>query len=233
MKRLCFLVVASCFLFTADAQNFWFGPKIGPTVAFQQWNNFDRQPLFTNHAAIFIESYAEEDDSGSVYAQIGFHTRGSSIRFTNGFTSDIFSEGIEFNNISLQGGIKRFLTNTALSSTYYSVGARLEYTVNTNLQDQNSEFFDPFFPIDNFTNKFNYGISFGGGYKYNFSQLFGGFIELSFHPDISYQYQQAALPIGVTNPFTGSVQTIAERQIRNLTVELSVGINILRKVIYE
>lgn len=233
MKRLILLVLLLGSFSQTEAQSYWFGPKLGPTVGFQQWNNFDRQPLFTRHAAIFIESYAEEGDNGSVYAQLGYHTRGSSIRFTNGFTSDIFSEGIEFNNISLQGGIKRFINRNSKTNTYYSVGARLEYTINTNLQDENSEFLDPFFPIDNFTNKFNYGISFGGGYQYNFSELFGGFIELSFHPDVSFQYQQQALPIGIVNPFTGTVQTIGERQIRNLTVEISVGINILRKVIYE
>ena len=233
MKR-CSLVVLACLsLFQVDAQDFWFGLKAGPTVGFQQWNSYDRQPLFTRHIAGFIESFAEEDDNGSVYAQLGYHTRGSSIRFINGFTSDLFSEGIEFYNLSLQGGIKRFLKKNDKSITYYSVGARLEYTVDTNLQDENSDFLDPFFPIDNFTNKFNYGISFGGGYNYSFSDLFTGFIELSFHPDVSYQYQQAALPIGIVNPFTGNLQTIGERQIRNLTVEISVGINFLRKVIYE
>jgi len=233
MKRLSIFLIALFFLTQADAQSFWFGPKLGPTVGFQQWNNFDRQPLFTRHAAIFIESFADEDDNGAVYAQLGYHTRGSSIRFTNGFTSDIFSEGIEFYNLSLQGGIKRFLKKNNKSSTYYMVGARLEYTINTNLQDANSESIDPFFPIDDFTNKFNYGISFGGGINYSLSELFGGFVEVSFHPDVSFQYQQAALPTGITNPFTGTIQTIGERQIRNLTLEITFGINILRKVIYE
>jgi hypothetical protein len=223
-------------LISANAQSsFWFGPKGGPTLAFQQWNNFDRQPLRDWHIAAFIESYNEDDDdSGSFFAQVGYHTRGSAIRIQNSFTFNTNSVGFRFNNASLLLGVKRPLPVTGKLNTYYLVGLRGEYTVNTNLDDfaaENTAAGSLFYPFPEFVNKINYGVSMGAGAKFKLSEFIGAFVDITISPDLSFQYQQPAIG-NVIGPF-GNPTTIGERQIRNLTLEISLGINFLRKVIWE
>ena len=62
------------------AQSFWFGPKAGGTICIQSWNGSDRQPLLGGNVALFIETTDPEKTSGSLYAQLGLHQRGSSSR---------------------------------------------------------------------------------------------------------------------------------------------------------
>ena len=61
-----------------------YGVKGGLTMATQQWDNFDRQPLLLPHGSIFIESLSEED-AFSLFAQVGYHPKGSAIRNVNLF----------------------------------------------------------------------------------------------------------------------------------------------------
>ena len=79
------------------------------------------------------------------------------------------------------------------------------------------------------------GASLGGGIEMPFNDLIGGQLTLSVHPDFTYQYDQPSIS-NVTNPYdpTGSTKiTIPERRIRNITIELSFGLRLLRKVVYE
>jgi len=63
----------------AHSQSFYFGPKLGLGINTQQWDGFDRNPLFNFFGDVFIETYVEDSPS-SFFAQLGYHTRGSSLR---------------------------------------------------------------------------------------------------------------------------------------------------------
>ncbi len=235
MRYIIITLLSIVSLTSTSAQgSFLFGPKAGPTLAFQEWNSFDRQVLRDWHIAAFIESYNEDEDSGSFIAQLGYHTRGSAIRVTNGFTFNTNNVGFKFNNASLLLGVKRPLPIKGKWTPYYMIGARLEYTLKTNLNDFTEEFNagSIFYPIEAYVNKINYGLSMGAGARFSISEFVGGFVDITISPDLSYQYQQPALG-NVINPNGGGNITIGERQIRNMTLEISFGVNLLRKVIYE
>ena len=119
---------------------------------------------------------------------------------------------------------------------FYSVGIRGEYTLRTNLDEfrlQNSTAISTY-PINEFVRKFNYGIYVGGGVEYEIRELIGAVVEISVNPDLSRQYFQPPLT-GVINPnpFNGqSVVDLAQREIRNVTLEVTLGLRFLRKVEY-
>ena len=62
---------------------FAFGIKGGPTIGLQQWEGFEQDPLFKYHGIAFIESISEENAFG-VFAQLGYHQKGSMRRRTKG-----------------------------------------------------------------------------------------------------------------------------------------------------
>lgn len=213
------------------------GVKGGLTTGFQQWNSFQRNPLYRYHGDLYVESY-DGPDANSLYAQLGYHVKGSALRNRNGIdisTGNPFrlpTFTFEFYNISLATGFKqRFDFND--NKAYYMIGIRGDYTLDTNLAD-----FDDvtqvnrlFFPLNGFVTRWNYGLSGGAGLEFMFSNLVGGFIEFSIAPDLSFQYRQPAIP-NVYDPFTGNERTLPERRIRNLALELTVGIRLLRIVEY-
>lgn len=213
--------------FDSSTQSFVFGPKFGPTVAIQKWDNFDRQPLLTGHAALFVESYAEEESS-SIFAQLGYYTRGSGVRQFR-FTGFNTVQKYRFNNISLWLGAKRIINNNMDVKPYYIVGVRGEYTVSTNLKDFENLSFG-INPVDEYVNKWNYGIMVGGGFQMAISEFVGAQIELVVNPDLSKQYFQPPIPNVITSQ--GQTITLSERSIRNVSIELSVGLRLLRKVEY-
>lgn len=219
-----------------------FGLKGGLTVGQQTWNNFNNDPLFSYHGAAFIESLAEEGRF-SLFGQLGYHVKGSAIRFqfvdrNNGQVFRPPANTFEFYNLSLIAGGKQIFTNLGQGGVYYLVGIRLDYTLDTNLDDyegfieQNPQFAS-IYPInsDQFIREINYGVSVGGGIQFPLSELIGASLELTVNPDFSIQYQSPAIP-NVADPFTGQLTTIQEREIRNLTVELTFGLRFLRKVEY-
>jgi len=225
---ICFLgVVLST---SVSAQGFWFGPKAGPTLATQKWNAFDQQVLLDWHIAAFVETVASETAEGSLFAQLGYHSRGSSIRFQGFNGTGLATRGFVFRNLSLMAGAKKFLPERGKSQPYYFVGVRLEYTVDTNLDELDPNFAG-YYPFEPFVNKWNYGISVGGGYKFTITEKVGAFVDLTISPDLSFQYQQPAIG-NVPTPFGGSI-VIPERQIRNVSLEITFGLNFLRKVVYE
>lgn len=231
LSSLLFLTTLFFFPQEGNTQSYFFGAKIGPTVAFQQWNNFERDPLFSYHFAAFVETYSEEGSTSSLYAQLGYHNRGSAIRVFDFFNSINLNQTFEFRNVSLQFGGKRVLLPDNNWQPYYNLGVRLEYTVGTNLA-QYERFASPFYPLDVFVNKLNYGVTIGGGFQKYISPKLDMAVEFNISPDLSLQYEQEAIP-NVINPFNpGQATTLQERSVRNLSLEISVVFRFLREIIY-
>ena len=215
------------------SQSFWFGAKAGAAMNFQSWGDgsnggsINRNPLFNINGDLILESY-DEFKKGALYVQLGFHTRGSSVRFNsfnNVFTTQ---QGFKFKNIVLEAGAKKAFNLDNEFTTYFILGIRGEYTVGTNLDDY-STFGSLYYPVNDYVKKINYGVTLGGGFETMLSEMSNVFIEFSMQPDISLQYQQPPLN-NVIEPFTGQVVNLGLRQVRNLSLELKVGARFLRKV---
>lgn len=233
--RCISLIVIFLFSLTSDAQSFIFGPKVGPLVGVQQWDGVQRGPLVAGHVAVFIESY-REDDPSSLYAQIGLHQRGSAERdlVINRSIGDLVRQNLsyKFSNISLQLGAKRLLKMESKAKPFYTMGIRAEYTVKTNLDQFDNSQFAAYFPNNAFVNKFNYGISGGGGFQYQFGDLVGGTVELTISPDISKQYERPPVPNVINPRNVGSSITLRQQEVRNISLEIGVSLRLLRKVEY-
>lgn len=213
------------------AQGFYFGPKGGSVIGFQNWNGFERDPLFSYHGDMFIESL-DEKGTGSLFASIGYHVRGSATRIINPLLNYNYTQGFRFNNISLMAGAKKRFKTTGSWSSYYHVGVRGEYTVSTDFGIAGNNVAQSlFFPVEELTNKITYGISGGVGAEYFLSEFVTPFFEFTISPDLSFQYQQPAID-NVTNPYTGQLTSIGQREIRNFSMELTIGLKLLRKVVY-
>lgn len=219
----------------------------GLSVGTQRWgNSFDRQALFAWHGTLGIESVNNEDDRASLFAQVGYHVKGSAVRFWNIRTGgDYFrsSEQFKFNNISLILGAKmKKPLGSGQARYFYFGGIRGDYTVSTNLDElaeKNQLSSNPYayaiYPFEGFVRKVVGGVSVGGGLQLPLTELIGAEFKLSLHPDFTYQYNQPPLPnVIVYDPTRpGQNITIEQRQIRNTTLELSVCLRLLRKVVYE
>ncbi|MEM1327805.1 MAG: hypothetical protein AAGI23_17720 [Bacteroidota bacterium] len=224
----------------AYSQSFAFGPKGGLSVGIQSWDGFEQDPLLSYHGILFIES-APESNAFALFAQAGYHVRGSAIR--NRFAQNIINNQVtrvppqefQFRNVSLTLGAKQKSDLSATDiKTYYLFGVRGDYTINTNLDEYEflTQRFGPsIYPLDAFVQRFNYGVTLGGGFEYPVSDLVSGLLELTINPDLSNQYRQPQIP-GVYNPFTGNNTTLSERLIKNVTFEVTLGLRLLRKVVY-
>jgi hypothetical protein len=212
-----------------NAQSFYFGPKIGPGLNFQKWSNNNEFPLLSLNGDLFIET-APEDEKNFLYTSLGYRTRGSGWRNRGlGSSLNFSSTKFKFNNIVLELGAKRMLTNALDSRPYYFIGIRAEYTVSTNLKQYENNLY---FPQNGFVKRFVYGASFGGGYEFKFKEMMKFFVELGIHPDFALQYYQPII-FRVPDPFfPGQTLTLPENQIRNLSLELKFGMKFLRKVEY-
>ncbi|NNE26699.1 MAG: hypothetical protein HKN09_07630 [Saprospiraceae bacterium] len=238
MKKLLLLCVtllafSTSKLLSQDA-GFYFGPKAGLTIGMQNWNQSERDPLLSYHGALFMESI-DTDYRGSLFAQIGYHTRGSSIRVFNINNGIAFNDGYKFRNLSLMLGAKKRIRTEKFSVPYYFFGVRLEYNVSNNLEDIQERFaLSPsvaFYPTPFFVNKWVYGASIGGGIEFLGSAYVQPTIEFTISPDLSFQYNSPVIP-NVVSPFNGQLISIPERTIRNVTFEVSFVVRFLREVIY-
>ncbi|MBK9339068.1 MAG: hypothetical protein IPM98_22035 [Lewinellaceae bacterium] len=212
-----------------------------PRMGFKRWDNsFDRQPLYKYHLALGIESVNNEDDSGSIFAQFGYHIRGSATRFRffQGAGSPLFTftEEFQFRNLSIILGGKQKYPLGARSKYFYYAGIRGDYTLSTNIDEltaNKSQQLTIYYPFVGAMNRWMVGASVGGGLELPFSDLIGGQLTFSVHPDFLLQYNQPAIN-NVIDPFNpGQRITIQERRIRNVTLELTLGLRLLRKVVYE
>ncbi len=206
---------------------FHFGAKGGFTLANQNWNENDRSALLTFHGNVFVESL-DLDDRGSLFAQLGLHNRGSSIR-NNTFNFNTLQTGYKFQNISLMVGAKKSIPTNFSAGVYYLLGLRAEYTLSNNLEQVLIDFCSittttnrcPF-PDPLFVNSFNYGLTVGGGFEFGGTDFFTPAIEFSISPDVSFQYDRPELPnLGLN-----------QARIRNITFEISLVLKFLREIVY-
>lgn len=230
-------------LCTAAAQSFAFGVKGGLTIGTQKWGNtFERDALFRYHGAIFIETLPESNDF-AIFAQAGYHVKGSSIR-TNFFTTagdrrQVVSP-FEFQNASvIVGGKKKFDFGTGDTKLYYLFGIRGDYNIGTDFGITEAEIVEfPFlaqiYPVETFVNPFTYGATLGGGIEVPLNDLVGMTLEFTVNPDFSNQYNQPQINNIIDSNPNSSRPTfsIPERQIRNLTFEVTAGFRFLRIVEY-
>ncbi len=239
IKILLFFLVSSILSTGTFAQSTAFGLKGGLTMGIQNWNGFDQDPLIKYHGIAFVES-ADETAQFSVFAQAGYHLKGSAIRnrnFLNPTTGNFFrppAQQFIFKNASLTLGGKRKYDISNTAKAYYLFGLRGDYTIGTNLdeyEDLNELNGGLFYPIDFYVRKWNYGVTLGGGLEVAFGELVGAVLEFTVNPDFSLQYRQPSIA-NVRDPYTGQNRTISERTIRNITFEVTAGFRFLRKVEY-
>ncbi len=238
-KKITVLLMLTCFAVLLPGQGYYFGVKGGLSVGIQNWNSYEMDPLLKYHGDVFLESYT--DAALVLYGQLGYHVKGSALRNRlflnpiNGYSRAPVREFL-FNNIVLVLGAKQKFDWGADRKYYYSMGLRADYNLSTNLSEY-SEYntqFPGYYPLDNptYIRSFMYGISFGGGAEFSLSDYFGITVDLTVNPDLSFQYIQPAIPTNVTNPYNGQKINIREQKIRNITIELSVGLRFLREIEY-
>jgi hypothetical protein len=227
MNKLVLLFLLFCSFLTSNilAQGFAFGPKGGLTLANQNYGGYDRETLLTYHGALYIENLSEEDKY-ALYAQLGFHQRGSKLlinRHFNPYTGlevPRKSYASRFGNLSLQIGGKQKFDFGIDTKWYYSLGLRLEY----NLTSELPYLYETW---DDRIKSFVYGASVGIGMERMLSEHVGIFVEGTVSPDLSEQILIPAQP-SLYNPN----QVIPEKSIRNFSIEITLGLRLLRKIIY-
>jgi hypothetical protein len=213
----------------AFSQSYAFGFKGGPSLTVQKWNGFGgREPLIRYHAIAFIESHNEETSS-SLFAQAGYHIRGSALRFyayydpINMNNVNARSSDMEFHNASLSvGARKRY--DLGPGKGYYIIGLRGEYTFDTKLDG----FLNTYEGLEN---KFLFGVLFGGGYELPFSRFVSGILEASVSPDFSKQMYLPPQETGYTD-LNGNEIILREQNVTNVSIEISLGLRFLREITY-
>ena len=229
----------------AVAQTFvGYAVKGGGVLATQRWDNFDRDPLIGPHVDLQVESVSF-DKPTSFYASLGYHQRGSAIR-SRAFTFRNPTTGQEerfrpealrfvFHNLALALGGKQHYT-VGRNRGFVSFALRGEYNLATDFgdtDDRNLNFgFGASYPVDEFTRKLLYGVDVGAGLELPLSARTDALLEIRLSPDVSAQYEQPPLQ-NVFNPRTGNNEGVAQRNINNLSVEVSVGLRFLPDAAYE
>ena len=198
-------------------------------MGFQSWGGgSERDPLIRWHVAAFVDSESS-DSKNVVYAQFGYHVKGGAVRINyfydiNGNRYPGASYGMEFHNLSLDLGLKRFISRGKKWLPYYALGLRGEYTVNTDFEINEH--------LQEWTCKWNYGFSVKIGSEYKFSKLLHGGIELNIAPDLSKQIYVPAT-IRRYNPWTNQPEPGYEQSTVNTTLELSFYLRFLQLIEYE
>ncbi|MDF1697760.1 MAG: hypothetical protein P1U56_18075 [Saprospiraceae bacterium] len=226
MKRLLIVFAFIAFVAHENVAQHFLGIKGGIGLNMQQWNSYERDILFTPCIDVFAES--NDDELNKLYASIGYHTRGSTVR---GFGFNSFNP-YKFNNLVAEIGGKRMVTTDKKYNGYYMLGLRAEYTLFTNLEGQNNSIYN--LVSDVYVRKFNYGVSVGGGFEMAYGENNILFVEMSVHPDLSKQYEQLETltienPNPIPSPFPQSqFITIVPQEVRNVALEIKVGIKFSR-----
>ena len=226
--------------FISFSQSYAWGLKSGVTAGIQQWDNFGRDPLFKIPLTLFIES--ADNNSGSVFAEFGYHIKGAANRPRQSTIYQDYQGNLvtykpsvieyKFYNLSLTLGFKKKYP-TGPNFAYWMLGVRGDYTLKTNFNEFaeiNKSFF--VYPDDRFVNKWNYGMTIGGGYEFPFSDLISGIIEFTVNPDLSKQYYQQPFNNVINFYDPGQTYNLPERKISNITLELTLGLRFLNKVEY-
>ena len=240
MKKifLLFITMLSLYQFSY-AQSRAYTVKGGMTVGFQRWGQQDQDPLFAYHGAVMMES-VPEDDAFGLFAQLGYHIKGSAWRNAifanpgNGGVS-IFTRKFKFQNVALVAGLKKDFSDRGNSKLYYLLGVRGEYTIGTNLDEYEAENIflgGPVYPFDEAVRKLNYGVTAGAGIEFPFSEFIGGILEFTISPDFSDQYQQIAFTGNAYQNGSLIQRNYPARNIRNTVLEVSLGFKFLHKIEY-
>ena len=137
-KKAVFILIFGLIVNFGMSQSYFFGLKGGPSIGYQKWETFNQSPLVSFHVSTFIESYSEDSPLNALFAQIGFHNRGSALRGAGGYTQNneyfrLATKNFIFSNLSLALGAKRKQELTNKLKSFYSFGLRGEYTLKTNL----------------------------------------------------------------------------------------------------
>jgi len=217
-----------------------FGVKGGVTMAFQKWDNTERDALIGYHFIGSVETLADEGEF-SMFAQLGYHTRGSAIRIRSFNYNDINTGAprsfggsttkYDFYNVGLSAGFKQRFSAGG-GNLYYLFGLRGEYNVKNSFSrfKELPENIQSFFPSEVGVNDFTFGFIFGGGFEFPLSPYIDATIELTINPDYTKQYFQP--PGTAYDPYTRNNRPLPERNIRNNSIELTVGFRFLRLVEY-
>lgn len=227
-KAFYLLIIFFSWHLGIQAQANGFGFKMGPSMGFQKWGGNQRDPLLRFHAALFADSESS-DSKNVVYAQLGYHIKGGGIRIlsfvdiNNNIVYPGGTFGMEFHNLSLDLGLKRFISNGKKWAPYYAIGLRGEYTLKTS--------FEIYEELQEWTCKWNYGISVKIGSEYKFSKLLHGGLELNIAPDLSKQIYVPA-SIRRINPWSHQPEQGYEQSTVNTTVELSFYLRFLQLIEY-
>jgi len=240
MKKYSIIILFALSINFTFSQSYYFGIKGGSSLGYQKWENFNQKPVATYHIATFVESYSDINPMNSLYAQLGYHNRGSALRGAIGINLDneyyrIPTRKFLFRNLSLGVGAKRKQQVKDNLRSFYAFGLRAEYTINTNLEKfeiLNQRISYPYYPDNLFLKRFTYGVSVSGGFEYIFSELVEGLFEVSINPDLSNQYDQPQLG-NIVDPYHPSnTVTLKRRRIKNTTIEITFGLRFMRKVVY-
>lgn len=227
MKKLLFVIAFLAFLTQDGVAQYYVGVKGGIGLNMQRWNNFERDILFTPLIDVFSES--NDDPLNKLYASLGYHTRGSTVR---GFGFNSYNP-YKFNNLVLEVGGKRMMSTDKTYNGYYMLGLRAEYTLSTNLdQVGTTNIYN--LVSDVYVRKFNYGVTLGGGFEMAWGTNRVLFIEASVNPDLSKQYEQTeSLTIENPNPTPNPITTnpfitIQPQEVRNVSLEIKIGVKFAR-----
>lgn len=229
---LCFMSLVSESL----AQSTRYGLKLGPSVGFQRWNYYQNDPLLKYHGNFWMESY-QDDEPYSFITELGYHLRGSATRYLTPFQfgSKLYTiptDEFIFRNASLLVGVKKKFPKSKVT-TYYSFGLRGEYTTSTNLDVYKEiNILAPIYPFNVGVKKFLLGFTFSGGIELPFGEYTGGIAELTVSPDITKQYFQPEINNVINIYSPGTTTSVAQKSIKNVSLELSIGIYFTRKVVY-
>lgn len=208
------------------SQSMYFGLKGGPTIAYQQWNGFQgTNPLLTYHIMAHLESYGKES---VFYLNAGLNNKGRGLRYNdyiNPISGRVVRGGyinVIFKNIELGTGIKKYFPFGDQFEFFYSFGLRGSYTYDAKYGNIN-------YITNDAIRKWNYGVSAGGGIRFIQSEFVRPLLHISFSPDLS---QQVNIPPQEYDSPSGNRFTVPEQQIRNISLEIGITMQFLRKVIY-
>lgn len=224
---LVFVIVA---LFSASAihsQGTVYSILGGLTMSTQTVNGFEKDPFFRFHAVGYMES-SSEISPNSLYASLGYHTKGSAVNSPayiddSGNSQEQQSQSMEFHNLSLGLGVKQ-RKEVGPNFLSYGFGIRGDFNLSTD--------FDPLFAgFEGTERNFTYGLDLIVGFEFPISELVSTTIEFAFSPDLSEQIYIPFQDTGYTYPGGGAV-TIPESSIKNIIFEARAGFRFWRKVIY-
>ncbi len=229
IRKIIFVILGLGIQIAAFTQANGFGIKGGPSLGFQKWGGSNqRDPLLKWHLAFFMDSESS-DSKNVIYGQLGYHVKGGGIRYPyfqdiNGNIYPGGTFGMEFHNLSLDIGLKRYFSKAEKWKPYYAIGLRGEYTLKTD--------FEIYQELQDYVNKWNYGFSVKIGTEFKIKKLINAGIELNIAPDLSKQVYVDPR-IRRFNPFTGQPEPGYETSTVNTTIELSVYLRFLQLIVYE